>query len=588
MLETSASQRDAVTRRSLHFLFLALALGALWFILCRHLSGEWSTNEQYNYGWFVPFFALYIFWLRWQDAPRTWRSEQLSVSGSQPNNHSRITNNAVIGIAAIALLLLLPIRVFEIGNPDWRPLGWIHVAAVAAFSFVILWSIGGKPWVHHFAFPIFFFFVAVPWITPIESPIIQGLMHVIATMTAETANLLGIPAQVQGNVIRVSTGIVGVNEACSGVRSLQTSIMIGLLFGELKRLSIARRIGLVIGAITIALFANFCRTLFLLYVAATQQISAVDRWHDIAGYAIVAVVFVVSLGLAALLGKNRDRESEVRGQRSEIRDQSEASRRRSEVGGRRSEARDQRAEVGNQQSGFLISNFYFLISALVWIFAVEIASEFWYHSHERDLAASGTRWTVRWPESAPGFRESRIDEEIKSALRFDKGGEVQWRLEDDNFSTSCILFFFRWEPGTTSVLRARAHRPDICLPKLGWRQTVDAGVRYYLVGKDLALPFRHFVFVHDVSGERKMFADLFFCMREDKIRTEQKATDFDLNSRRPTDWAPIDRVHVVLNGLRNPGQQLMELAVISPNETSPDDAEARFAKMLKDLIVASR
>src|SRR5438874_8827146 len=48
---------------------LALALGVLWFVLCRHLSQEWRFNEQYSYGWFVPFFAAFLFWLRWQDRP---------------------------------------------------------------------------------------------------------------------------------------------------------------------------------------------------------------------------------------------------------------------------------------------------------------------------------------------------------------------------------------------------------------------------------------------------------------------------------------------------------------------------------------
>jgi len=62
--ETSASQKDAGARRPLAFLFLALALGALWFVCCRHLSEEWRFNEQYSYGWFVPFFAAYLFWLR--------------------------------------------------------------------------------------------------------------------------------------------------------------------------------------------------------------------------------------------------------------------------------------------------------------------------------------------------------------------------------------------------------------------------------------------------------------------------------------------------------------------------------------------
>ena len=160
-------------------------------------------------------------------------------------------------------------------------------------------------WLRHFAFPVAFIFVAVPWPTAVEVPIIQGLMRIVAHVAAETAMLLGIPAQVEGNLIRVSTGLVGVNEACSGIRSLQTSLMIGLLFGELKRLSISRRVALVAGAITIALLANFFRAVFLVMVAATENLSEVTRWHDVAGYTIIALVFVGTMGLAYLLGRKQ-------------------------------------------------------------------------------------------------------------------------------------------------------------------------------------------------------------------------------------------------------------------------------------------
>src|SRR5947208_9689681 len=277
---------------------LAVAvLAALWFILCKQLSGEWSVNEQYNYGWFVPFLALYLFWLRWEDRPAPEvRTQKLEV-------RSRLVA-AIIGLAA--LLLLLPVRLFEIGTPEWRPLGWIHTASVAALTLLYVWSAGGKSWLHHFAFPIAFFFVAVPWVTPIEVPIIQGLMRVVAAVAAETVTIFGIPAQLEGNLIRVTSGLVGVNEACSGVRSLQTALMIGLLFGELKRLSIWRRIVLVVGAIAIALAANRCQVIFLVWIAATENISEVSRWHNLAGYTIVGLVFVGTVILAILLSrKNR-------------------------------------------------------------------------------------------------------------------------------------------------------------------------------------------------------------------------------------------------------------------------------------------
>src|SRR5207244_3511206 len=299
-LNSVLTQTQPVTARSncrlVRTALVVAAIGALWFLLCRELSGEWSLNEQYNYGWFVPFFALYLFWLRWEDRPAPEvRRQKLDV-------RSRLVA-AIIGLAA--LLLLLPIRLFEIGTPEWRPLGWIHAASVGALTLLYIWSAGGKPWLRHFAFPIAFFFVAVPWVTPIEVPIIQGLMRVVAAVAAETVTLFGIPTQLEGNLIRVTSGLVGVNEACSGVRSLQTALMIGLLFGELKRLSIWRRIVLVAGAIAIALTANFCRAVFLVWIAATKNISEVNRWHTVAGYAIVGLVFVGTVILATLLGRGK-------------------------------------------------------------------------------------------------------------------------------------------------------------------------------------------------------------------------------------------------------------------------------------------
>ena len=277
------------------FALSVLFLGALWFGLCRELSGEWSVNEQYNFGWFVPFFALYLFWLRWQDRPR--RKFQIAIEYR--------SIRAALGIAAIAaLLLLLPLRLFEIANPEWRLLAWTHALAVVTLTLLLLWWAGGKAWLRHFAFPVAFIFIAVPWPTALETPVIQGLMRIVARVAAETAMLLGTPAQVEGNLIRVSNGLVGVNEACSGIRSLQTSLMIGLLFGEVKRLSVLRRLALVACAAVIALLANFLRAVFLVLVAATENLSEVTRWHDIAGYSIIAFVFVATLALAYLLGKH--------------------------------------------------------------------------------------------------------------------------------------------------------------------------------------------------------------------------------------------------------------------------------------------
>ncbi len=296
----------ASPKRSVALMALAiLALGALWFVLCRHLSDEWSVNEQYSYGWFVPFFALFLFWLRWEDRPAAGRNpaERPTPNVQRPTSN---WSSLAIGIAILALLVLLPIRVFELANPDWRPLAWLHAGIVVALTLSLMWAVGGARWVRHFAFPICFIFVAVPWLSVIEQPIVQGLMRLAALVATEAITLCGVPAQLEGSLIRVSSGLVGVNEACSGVRSLQTSLMIGLLFGELKRLSIARRCALVAGALAIAMIANFGRAFFLVWIASSRGVAAVEEWHDMAGYAIVAVVF---LGALRIVGPARPTES---------------------------------------------------------------------------------------------------------------------------------------------------------------------------------------------------------------------------------------------------------------------------------------
>ena len=112
---------------------LTLALGALWFVCCWHLSAEWSYNEQYSYGWFVPFFALYLFWLRWEDRPRPWTAAEIR------NPKSEIRNSIAVVIAIGALLLLLPIRLIEVANPDWRPISWLHTLVAVSLTLLVIW-----------------------------------------------------------------------------------------------------------------------------------------------------------------------------------------------------------------------------------------------------------------------------------------------------------------------------------------------------------------------------------------------------------------------------------------------------------------
>ncbi|MBA3960668.1 MAG: exosortase/archaeosortase family protein [Chthoniobacterales bacterium] len=582
-MHSTLVQESAVStpaeRSWLPIILLGTIFGWLWFFLCRQLSYEWSANEQYSYGWFVPFFAAFLFWLRWEEGGGQGESSRNAGEGEAGRSKAKVEISRpqllLLFTFYFLLFLLLPTRLFEAANADWRPLSWVHAFAVVGLSLLVIGYSGGVPAVRHFAFPVCFILVAVPWITPIEEPIVQGLMRLVAAVATEALTLCGIPAQLEGSLIRVSSGVVGVSEACSGVRSLQTSLMIGLLLGELKRLTMARRFALVGAALTLALMANFVRAFFLVWIAATQNLAAVAHWHDLAGYAIIGIVFLGTVAIAQIL---------ARGTRS---------------GGLQPPKGDFKSPL-RLPSSLPLSTWkarprlrlrygYFLLSTFSWLLLVEASVSGWYRWHERDFVAT-PRWTVRWPEYVSGFHDVPIDDAVRSTLRYQEGREAMWPAtltlpsNEKSATANLTMFFFHWVPGSTSTLRARAHRPDICLPPIGWIMTNDDGVRNYAISNELKLPFRHFRFTRKAGDGHSIFVQAFFCEHEDRALLGT-ADQSEATSGTTLDWNRSDRVRVVRQGMRNQGQQVMELVVMTPNEISRADAESAFARMLPSLVI---
>jgi exosortase len=229
-------------------------------------------------------------------------------------------------------LLLLPLRViFEI-NADWPLICWVYSIMVVGLTLFAFHLAGGWTWVRHFAFPVAFILVAIAWPYRIEKGLTQDLMQVVASLTVELLGWLNIPAMQQGNLIALSTGTVGIDEACSGIRSFQSSLMAGLLMGELYRLRLWTRVGLVGCGIGLAFGFNVVRTLLLTWQADKHGLSAIDKWHDPAGMSITVACFlglwaVATLierkwGAAGQMTEDRGQKTEDRGQSAVISDQS--------------------------------------------------------------------------------------------------------------------------------------------------------------------------------------------------------------------------------------------------------------------------
>lgn len=485
-----------------------VVFGGLWYLLTAHLSLHWATNPQYSFGWFGPALGGYLFCIRWFSRPPT---------GSASSRRAK----CVFWVAGIAFL---PTWLVEQANPDWRLVSWLLTMEIVILSLCAIYFSGGKAWLRHFVFSICFIFAVVPWPSEAEVFITQGLMQAAASITVTALSLFNIPALQNGNVIEVRTGTLGIDEACSGIRSLQATLMVSLFLGELYRTSGRRRVVLVLSGILLAFLCNVGRTFLLCWVAAQNGVESVSKWHDPAGVTILAICFCALWGLAHLL------PGALRGLQP------------------------------SSRSAPMPLPRTLVIGLASWLVFTLVGTELWYRSHE---TGETRQWSFRWPVMKDHFSDVAISEALGDARR-----GASW-MESDG--SSWIAYFFKWAPGPpTTRIFARMHRPEICLPAVGYKLRVDRGT-IAIRAKELIIPFHSMDF--DYEG-RQVY--VFYCLWQDRRKAGEQP-------RIPERWDHrIIGLESVLFGERNLGQQSLEI-VISGYAT-PEEAEGALRRELETLI----
>lgn len=485
----------------------------VWLELVSRLRFEWTINPQYGYGWAVPFLTAYIFWRRWQVAP----------SPAPPK-----AGLLAMVVIVLAALLLGPVRLIQEASPDWRLLSWTMALCAVVISAAGIYLSGGIRWVRHFLFPILFFLVAVPWPTSMEVLLIQGLMRIDALLNVEVLTAIGVPAVQLGNVIEVGSGLVGIDEACTGIRSLQATLMVSLFLGEFYEFSVLRRVILVIAGAALAFFCNLVRTFLLVYVGAERGIEAIHSWHDPAGYTILMVCLLGLWGLSLLLSRG-----------------------------------DQAAPMArNTGAPFRVSRLI-LVLLLALTVAAEAGTQIWYRLHEVG-AAKITPWSIAWPTQAPNFKDEPIAEAAQGLLRYNEGGAAHWTADGHNWT----MYFLKWLPGRTAGLFIKNHRPEICLTASGMTQR--GGIQHKLVTVNgVPLPMRSYVF--EASGRT---FHVFFCYW-DGTPPEAQMSDKE-------DWTAAGRLEAVKRGKRDVGTQTLELVAWDYEDAAT--AEAAALEQLRQII----
>lgn len=278
-----ASQPERRSRAP-HALALA-AIGLLCVQLCATLAPTWLNGEYYAYGWFVPLLAAGLGWRRWR---------MLGAAG--PATQSLGGSLAALGLLAVALIMLL--RWVAAVDPGWRP----PVVLQALFTCVLCHGLVAR--LHGWRIslgmlPITIFALsAVPYPWQVEQQLIRSLTGVVANLTRELFLLTGKPVELAGERLFLGGDSVGVSDGCSGIRSLQSLVMVALFFGELLLLSWPRRILLLAIGGGCAVALNVARAFTLAAIHFSRGSDAMQVAHDPVGHAAFAISALV-LFLAA-------------------------------------------------------------------------------------------------------------------------------------------------------------------------------------------------------------------------------------------------------------------------------------------------
>ncbi|MEI6860760.1 MAG: exosortase/archaeosortase family protein [Verrucomicrobiota bacterium] len=272
-------------------LVLAGLLAAAFYTL---FWSEWRGNPDLSHAIFTP--VLFVVLLHEARARGPWRWLPTSARSA-----------CACALALIAGLVLLAAGGLYAVALDWSNalVGFILAAALALLLLAALLGLAGD---RVRAVPFNWPALAALALWPLSAPIPPGtytrltgsLQLWVTGVVLHALNLLVVPSIQNGNVITLSHATVGVEEACSGVRSLVACIVAAIFFSAMLVRRPAARALLLALAAPLAVGMNVVRSLTLTLLA-NGGTDITGAWHDWTGFAVLGVTAVLLGGLALVL-----------------------------------------------------------------------------------------------------------------------------------------------------------------------------------------------------------------------------------------------------------------------------------------------
>ena len=254
---------------------IALGLAALvTLILLRSTAISmvkiWYGSNTYSYGFVVVPICAFLVWRR---------RKELKIVRPE---------TSVFGLALMLFCAVIWV-VSDVADVQLTQ----QVAFIGLLE-ALVWTFLGRSAIRILRFPLLFLFFTVPAGESLVGP----LQRFTAVFTVNALRWSGIPAVQDAFVISTPSGDWRIAEACSGIRYLTSSIVIGVLFAGVALRSWKRRLALVLISASVPILANALRAyliILLAYFSNNRIAAGVD--HVMYGWLFFSLVTAVMLGV---------------------------------------------------------------------------------------------------------------------------------------------------------------------------------------------------------------------------------------------------------------------------------------------------
>lgn len=292
---------------------LALGVGFLGFVTWDQ-SHWWRIKEDYSFGWLVPVFVAYVVRERWPGIVAALRACEAEGSRRAGGWQKWALYLCVAAAMLLGVLFFLLGAFYRAGAGTSQP-GTLAITLGACGILLPLLFINAPEspapargsvfsdtrvrLTALFMFPVLVWLVSAPMVSAVETQLNLALLRKVVTVVAGVFDLLGLPIEQQGNVLVLPTGKVGVEDACSGIRSLTGCLFAGSFLAAVFVERVWKKVVLLAVALGLAFGSNLARSLFLTAWAYNYGPDAIEGLvHDIAGYAVLGLTV---LGLLCFL-----------------------------------------------------------------------------------------------------------------------------------------------------------------------------------------------------------------------------------------------------------------------------------------------